>query len=147
MLVGVVLVVSACGSGGGEAVSTATVGQAITTAPASSTTASSTTTSTPAAAVDQTQFEPAYDVFLVAVAEAVADTRFADVAFDDPDITVAAGLAVCEAISAGEDPDEIIAEFAADLTGGESERADDDQIRLTGAILGAAERALCPHGM
>lgn len=90
---------------------------------------------------------PSYEVFLAAVAEATVDTRFADVPFDEPEITVATGLALCEAITDGDDPEDVIIEFLADLTGGQPTDADDDQLVLTGALIGAAESALCPDDL
>lgn len=86
---------------------------------------------------------PSYDVYLAAVAEAVSDTRFVDVPFSQPELTVATGLALCEALAAGEDTDAVLADFLTQLTDGEPSAADEDQLVLSGALLGAAETALC----
>ena len=142
LLGALLLALAACaGEGGGSTT-------AIAPEPAAS--VAVTTTSAPDAGGESdttapnAEFEPAYDVFLAAVAEAIADTRFAEVPFDEPEVTAAVGLAICESIAAGETPDQIIAEFVGDLAGGEPDQADSDQVQLTGAILGAAETALCP---
>jgi hypothetical protein len=87
---------------------------------------------------------PAYDVFIAAVAHAVIGTRFEDSPFEEPEIFVSTGLLMCERLSAGFGPDEVTLEYLTELTGGDPSDADDDQLVLTGALLGAAEVALCP---
>lgn len=127
-----------------------TVSAVESTVPIETTTAASETLPTEGTdpkATEDSPRDPSYEVFLAAVAEAVVDTRFANVPFDEPEITVATGLALCEAIAAGEDPDDIIVEFLADLTDGPPTDADNDQLVLTGALIGAAESALCPDDL
>lgn len=87
---------------------------------------------------------PSYDVFLAAVAESVVGTRFEGAPFDDPEIFTATGLLMCERVTAGFGPDEVILEYLTELTGGRPAGADDDQLVLAGALFGAAEVALCP---
>ncbi len=88
--------------------------------------------------------QPAYDVFLAAVAEAVEGTRYADTAFESPEVVISTGLALCEAIADGQDPDSVVFDYLSALAGGSPDRADDDQLVLVGALIGAAETALCP---
>ena len=136
----------ACGNG---AVSSTTVApETASTAAADASTATTAAGNASPSTIEapSDSFEPVYDVFLAAVAETIEDTRFADVALEEPELTVAAGLAICEAIVEGENPDAIVAEFVSELAGGQPELADEDQLILTGAILGAAEIALCPDG-
>lgn len=99
-------------------------------------TVESTTTSTQGA-------QPAYDVFLAAVAEAAEGTRYADTPFESPEVVVSTGLALCEAIAAGEDPDAVVFEYLSALVGGSPDEADEDQLIFVGALIGAAETALC----
>ena len=87
--------------------------------------------------------EPRYDVFLAAVAEAVEGTRFAETPFESPEVVISTGLVLCEALADGEDPEALVFEYLTDLTGGSPETADDDQLPLVGALIGAAEAALC----
>ena len=110
--------------------------------------------STTAAAVETTvpQREPIvvapeYDVFLAAVAETVEGTVFEDVPFDNPELTVATGLLLCERLAGGADVDEVVVDYLAELTEGDVAQADDDQLTLTGALTGAATEALCPELM
>lgn len=89
--------------------------------------------------------EPSYEVFLAAVAESVIGTRFEDAAFEEPEIFAATGLLMCERLAAGFEPDEVALEYLTELTGGDPADADDDQLVLAGALLGASEVALCPQ--
>ena len=141
-----VAVLPACGSGDVSSTTTASETEASVAASVSTTTTAGETASPSTTDASDDGFEPAYDVFLAAVAETVEDTRFAGVALEEPELTVATGLAICEAIAGGEDPDAIVAEFVSELAGGQLDVVDDDQLTLTGAILGAAETALCPPG-
>lgn len=88
--------------------------------------------------------QPAYDVFLAAVAEAAEGTRYADTPFESPEVVVSTGLALCEAIADGQDPNSVVFEYLSALVGGSPDEADDDQLVFVGAVIGAAETALCP---
>lgn len=88
---------------------------------------------------------PEYDVFLAAVATALEGTRYENEPFDNPEVVASTGLLFCERIKAGDSPDEVVLEYLTDLTGGDATAADDDQLALAGAILGAATEALCPQ--
>lgn len=143
------LSVVACGSGDVSTPSS-TVGPASTQAasddPTTTEPATQTTATQPTNRSEEPVDEsagPAYDVFLAAVGETVADTRFTDVPFDEPELTVATGLALCEAVAADGDTDTVISDFLAGLAGGDPSTADDEQLVLAGAILGAAETTLC----
>lgn len=142
VVLGLGLVLVACGSG--EA--------ATDEAPAATTIGPSTTSTSVAVVPDEDEREsvviaPEYDVFLAAVAETVEGTGFDGVPFDDPELTVATGLLLCERLSDGADVDEIVVDYLAELTDGEVATADDDQLTLTGALVGAATEALCPELM
>ncbi len=130
------VVLAACGGGGAAPVDTSPA-----TAVNQTVVSTTTTAAPPARAVEQ----PEYDVFLAAVAETVEGTEFEDVSFDNPELTVATGLLLCERLAEGADVDEIVVDYLAELTDGDVASADDDQLTLTGALVGAATEALCPE--
>lgn len=113
-------------------------------APADPTSTASTSSTVGASPSSTSGVQPAYDVFLAAVAEAVEGTRYADTPFESPEVVVSTGLALCEAIADGQDPDSVVFEYLSELVGGSPDEADDDQLVLVGALIGAAETALCP---
>lgn len=136
------LVLVACGSGDASTDE----------APATAAVAPSTTSTSVAADPDEDDREtvviaPEYDVFLAAVAETVEGTAFEGVPFDEAELTVATGLLLCERLADGADVDEIVVDYLAELTDGDVASADDDQLTLTGALVGAATEALCPELM
>lgn len=138
-LIAALLALTACAGTSSPATATAiepseTVPPAPTTA-AAVTSTTSTETTVPAG--------PAYDVYLAAVADVVAETRFADAPYDDPELFAATGLLVCERLAAGQSADDFVFEYLTELTGGDAASADDDQLVLVGAIVGAATEALC----
>src|SRR5665811_720183 len=63
-----------------------------------STTSSSSTVRTNPSSTSAQGSQPAYDVFLAAVADAVEGTRYADTPFESPEVVVSTGLVLCEAI-------------------------------------------------
>jgi hypothetical protein len=120
------------------------------TVPASSPTSTQTTTTPATTALPPemtttSAMNPEYDVFLAAVATALEGTRYVNEPFDNPEVVASTGLLFCERIAAGDTPDEVAYEYLTDLTGGDASAADDDQLALAGAILGAATEALCPQ--
>ena len=145
------LVVAACGGG----VDDASVVPTVEVDPPPST--SATTTAAPtlsSATTDSTSVQggspdvdpvPEYDVFLAAVAEVLVGTRFEDAPFEDPEIFAATGLLLCERMKAGAVGDEVVFDYLTELTGGDASSADDDQLILAGALMGAAKEALCPQ--
>ena len=136
-VLGLAIAVAACG-GGETAPDDGSPGTA-----ATETVAPSTTAAERSPAVEQ----PEYDVFLAAVAQTVEGTGFEDVPFDNPELTVATGLLLCERLAAGAEVDDVVVDYLAELTDGDVTRADDDQLTLTGALMGAATEALCPELM
>lgn len=86
---------------------------------------------------------PEYDVFLAAMSVALEGTRFEATPFEDPELFAATGLLMCERIEAGINEDDVVFEYLTELTDGEAGSADDDQLVLAGALLGAATEALC----
>lgn len=88
---------------------------------------------------------PQYDIFLAAVDAALEGTRFADTALEDPEVVAASGLLLCERLDAGLTQDEVVIEYLDELTDGGAAQADDDQLTLAGALVGAAVEALCPQ--
>ncbi len=86
---------------------------------------------------------PAYDVYLAAVADVLVGTRFENAPYDDPELFAATGLLVCERLAGGQSADDFVFEYLTELTGGDAASADDDQLVLVGAIVGAATEALC----
>ena len=134
LLGGLVFVLTACGASGGlesGSPETAAIESAV----------SADTTAAPSPAVEQ----PEYDVFLAAVAETVMGTDYEGVPFDSPELTVATGLLLCERLAGGAETDEVVLEYLSELTDGDVTQADDDQLTLTGALIGAATEALCPE--
>ena len=87
---------------------------------------------------------PQYDVFLAAVAVAVEGTRFKEAPFDDPEVFAATGLLICERLRDGAQSDDVVFDYLTELTEGDPSNADDDQLALAGALMGAATEALCP---
>lgn len=88
---------------------------------------------------------PEYDVFLAALDSALEGTRFEETVFEDPEVVASSGLLLCERLDAGLSQEEVVVEYLAELTDGDVERADDDQLTLAGALVGAAVEALCPQ--
>jgi hypothetical protein len=88
---------------------------------------------------------PEYDVYLAAVAQTLGGTRFEALPFEEPELFAATGLLLCERREDGVVEDDIIVEYLTDLTDGDPALADDDQLVLAGALMGAAETALCPN--
>ncbi len=108
------------------------------------------TTTEPAASASSSEMAarpvegPEYDVFLAAVADTLGGTRFAELPFEDPEVFVATGLLLCEELEQGASANDVVADYLGELAGDDPALADDDQLILAGALLGAAETALCP---
>ncbi len=88
---------------------------------------------------------PEYDVFLAAVGETLEGTRFEGLPFEEPEVFAATGLLLCERLEDGVVEDQVIVEYLSELADGDLTLADDDQLVLAGALMGAAETALCPY--
>lgn len=140
------ILIAACSAAPGPSPTTApepTPETSTSPVPADPTSTSSTIGTSPSTTSAQ-GVQPAYDVFLAAVAEAVEGTRYSETPFESPEVVVSTGLALCEAIGDGQDPDSVVFQYLSELVGGSPEEADDDQLVLVGALIGAAETALCP---
>jgi hypothetical protein len=82
-------------------------------------------------------------VFLAAVDELLVGTVYEGAAIGEPELFAATGLLFCDWLDAGIDADGVVTRYLDELAGG-VDAADDDQVVLAGAMLGAAAGVLCP---
>ena len=153
-----VLMVGGCGSdalgaddgttssaGTGSSVGTTSSSEVPVTAGASPTTIAPETS---AAATPETTIRAEEDLvaFIATLEELLAGTSYEGEALNEPDVFVATGRLLCERLDRGDDLDDVLSAYLDQLAGGVA-IATDDELVLTGALLGAAAGALCPqHG-
>lgn len=142
------LVLGACG--GETASTTSDVGDPPAT-PASSTTVPATATDDGSATTTDTETQPTSEpsdddlaVFIAAMEELLTGTVYEEGALEEPELFLATGYLFCEWLDDGADADGVITRYLDELAGG-VDSATDEQLVLTGALLGSAVGVLCPH--
>ena len=147
-MVGIAVVLAACG-GSGEDSSSSTGGPTTITASTPSSIDLATTTSTPVPStslvVDGVVVNDAVIEFVAAVDELLVGTGYEDAVVDDPEVFVATGWLFCEQLDQGMGPKEILTVYVETLTDSDIEDADDDTLKLAGTLLGTAVGHLCPE--
>lgn len=137
--VSVAMALASCGSGDQPAV--LDQGPEIPASTIADSTEIATEQPSPALAVDA---GPDYEVFLAAVADTLDGTRFEELPFDEAELFAATGLVLCEQLEEGAVSGDVVFDYLTQLTSGNAASADDDQLVLAGALMGAAGEALCP---
>ncbi len=146
----IILTAAACSSGEGTSSTIApapatTAPQADpTTTDASAEAAPSTVTATSAVATTD-PFEPLASVLIAALGDALAGTSYADAPFENPEVFIATGQLFCELLDQGADPKDLITDYVTALSDKTVEEAGEDELVLTGSVLGTSVEVLCPQ--
>ncbi len=114
----------------------------------STTTSSIGSTTTTEPETGQEQGEPTqeeFDAYLTGLDAALAGTPYAEAVAASPEVFIAAGLVFCQGLEEGRDLDSLLEEFVTELTGAGVEDASDEDLTVTGAIVGAAVGSFCPE--
>ena len=83
-------------------------------------------------------------VFIATLEELLVGTVYEGEALNEPDLFVATGRLFCERLDQGDGADDLLSAYLDELVGG-VEAATDDDLVLTGALLGGAVGVLCPE--
>ena len=140
LLLGTVLLVSACGGGGpGEATGPVEDGDTMTT--------SSPVTVATASAPDPAGDELDLVTYVAAIEDSLAGTKYEGEAYEAPEIFLATGALFCEQLDTGVTPDGVVTGYIETLTGSSIAEAADDELVMAGGVLGVGVATLCPQHM
>lgn len=118
-------------------------GDSTSTGPAPTTTSSTTTTTLAEATGGEIE---AAAIFLLSVDDALQGTVHEGAPLDDPETFLAMGQLFCDLLDSGLSLDEVMGGYAAAIVVQYPEEAlATDDLRLGGAVLGAAVVVLCPE--
>lgn len=101
------------------------------------------TSSTAAAVAEGTSADLA--VFIAALEAGLTDTRYSGTALSDPEVYIATGQLFCEELDGGAEPALMLSDYLEILTGGDIGSADDDDLIVSGLLLGVSVEVLCPR--
>jgi pyruvate/2-oxoglutarate dehydrogenase complex dihydrolipoamide acyltransferase (E2) component len=155
MIIGVLLLVSACG-GEGDPTSASSTGPAPTpaSAPPSEPAPTSEPDPEPGPESDPPVTTRTYDpedpavadaVFLTAVDEVLAGTGYAGLADEQPGELLVTADAICARLDEGAAPDELVVVFLDALAAASQVTSSADDGVLAGALLGAGVEVFCPE--
>jgi hypothetical protein len=144
LLVGVLLMLTACGDRGSTDVTRAMILDTTTTTVNTTTTTAGTPSSTSSLAPG-----PVRDVDLVtyvaALEDALAGTAYEGEVLRSPEVFLATGALFCDQLESGLSPEEALSHYVEALTNGPVEQAMDDDLAMAGGVLGVGVVTLCPQ--
>lgn len=152
MVAVIAVLLTACSSDTSDGSATSAGPPESRTAPVETTTTQTTNAETPDSTsttnpvdLDEAEVSDAVLDYLTAVEELLVDTAHEDAVSENPEVFVATGFLLCEKLTEGEAPADILTVYVETLTGNGIEEAADDDLALAGSILGSAVGYLCPQ--
>jgi len=84
-------------------------------------------------------------IFIAALEAGLTDTKYEGTALSDPAVYIATGQLFCEELDAEADPALLLSDYLKILTEGDIGAADDDDLVVSGLLLGVSVEVMCPQ--
>lgn len=84
-------------------------------------------------------------IFIAALEAGLVDTKYEGTALSDPTVYIATGQLFCEDLDAGAGPAQLLSDYLEILTEGDIGAADDDDLVVSGLMLGVSVEVMCPQ--